>query len=221
MSNSPEQHQLIRQLRERGIIDERVLAAMEAVPRDRFVPNEHRSAAFEDHALPIAAGQTISQPYMVGLMTQELGLGGSETVLEIGTGSGYQAAILSRLCRHVVSVERIPELSNAARQLLESLGCNNVECHVGDGSLGHPEGAPYDRVLVTAAAPEIPPSLYEQLAIGGRLVIPIGAGRPQILQVVTKGPAGPVAVDACECSFVPLIGLAGWHEQPPNRLTAT
>jgi protein-L-isoaspartate(D-aspartate) O-methyltransferase len=213
MSNSPEQNRLIRQLRERGITDERVLAAMEAVPRDRFVPQEHRHAAFNDHALPIASGQTISQPYMVGLMTQELALNGSEKVLEIGTGSGYQAAILSRLCRRVVSVERIADLSNAAHQILESLGCENVECHVGDGSLGYPEASPYDGILVTAGAPEIPPSLYEQLAPGGRLVIPIGTDRPQILQVVTKGPAGPVVVDSCQCSFVPLIGSAGWQER--------
>lgn len=179
---------------------------MEAVPRERFVPDEYRHSAYEDHALPIAAGQTISQPYMVALMTQELALTGSETVLEIGTGSGYQAAILARLCRQVVTVERIAELSRAAQQILASLGCANIEFQIGDGSLGCPGHAPYDRIIVTAAAAEIPQELYGQLREGGRLVIPIGAGRPQVLQVVTKTPAGPLIVDVCQCSFVPLIG---------------
>jgi len=206
----PEQLRLIDHLRERGIGDERVLAAMAAVPRERFVPNEHRHAAFEDHAVPIAAGQTISQPYMVALMTEALALTGPETVLEIGTGSGYQAAILSRLCRHVVSVERIAELSAAARERLESLDCTNVELHVGDGSLGYLPRAPYDRIIVTAGAPEIPHELYEQLAIGARMVIPIGTDRPQILKIVTRTPTGPVVEDSCPCSFVPLIGRAGW-----------
>lgn len=179
---------------------------MEAVPRERFVPDEYRHSAFEDHALPIAAGQTISQPYMVALMTQELALTGSETVLEIGTGSGYQAAILARLCRQVVTVERIAELSRAAQQILAALGYVNIEFHIGDGSLGCPEYAPYDRIIVTAAAAEIPRALYGQLADGGRLVIPIGTDRPQVLQIVTKSPAGPLIVDVCQCSFVPLIG---------------
>src|SRR4029077_13889849 len=125
-----EQQRLIKQLRQHGIKDERVLAALAEVPRERFVPREHRRAAFEDRALPIDSGQTISQPYMVALMTQELSMSGTETVLEIGKGSGYQAAVLSRLCRHVVSVERIAELSHSARQTLESLGCTNVECRV-------------------------------------------------------------------------------------------
>jgi protein-L-isoaspartate(D-aspartate) O-methyltransferase len=206
----PAQHRLLNQLRERGIADERVLAAMEEVPRDRFVPEEHRHAAFEDHALPIAAGQTISQPYMVALMTQELALGGTEIVLEIGTGSGYQAAILSRLCRLVVSIERIAELSDAARQKLDSLGCTNVELHIGDGSLGYPSQAPYHGIIVTAGAPDIPQELYDQLAVGGRMVIPMGTDRPQILKVVSKTPQGPLVVDGCACSFVPLIGAAGW-----------
>jgi protein-L-isoaspartate(D-aspartate) O-methyltransferase len=213
VSNLLEQHRLINQLRERGIRDERVLAAMEAVPRDRFVPAEYRHAAFDDHALPIAAGQTISQPYMVALMTEALVLTGTETVLEIGTGSGYQAAILSRLARQVVSIERIGELSEAARPTLASLGCANVELHVGDGSVGYPARAPYDGIIVTAGAPEIPPKLYEQLAEGGRLVIPIGADRPQVLKIVTKTPKGPLVVDGCACSFVPLIGSAGWPEE--------
>lgn len=207
-----EQHRLINQLRERGIRDDRVLAAMEAVPREQFVPAEYRDAACDDHALPIAAGQTISQPYMVALMTEALALSGDESVLEIGTGSGYQAAILSRLCRRLVSVERIDELSHAARSLLDALGCMNVELVVGDGSLGWWPSAPYQGIIVTAGAPEIPQALYDQLAEGGRLVIPIGTGRPQVLQIVTKGPDGPLIVDSCECSFVPLIGAAGWPQ---------
>ncbi len=207
----PEQHRLIAHLRERGIRDERVLAAMEAVPRERFVPAEYRHAAFVDHAIPIAAGQTISQPYMVALMTETLELAGTESVLEVGTGSGYQAAILSRLCRQLVSIERIAELSDKARQMLESLECTNVTLFVGDGSLGFPERAPYDRIIVTAGAPDIPQELYDQLAVGGRLVIPIGADRPQVLKTVTKTPAGPQVTDGCPCSFVPLIGQAAWH----------
>lgn len=190
-----------------------MLAVMQEVPRERFVPEEYRRAAFADRALPIAAGQTISQPYMVALMTQELSLSGSETVLEIGTGSGYQAAILSRLCRHVVSLERIAELSYSAKQTLESLGCTNVECYIGDGSLGYPERAPYDGIIVTAGAPKIPPQLFEQLNEGGRLVIPVGIGRPQVLQVATKTPSGATVVDVCECTFVPLIGTAAWHDE--------
>ena len=190
-----------------------MLAALEEVPRERFVPEEYRRAAFEDRALPIDFGQTISQPYMVALMTQELSMSGTETVLEIGTGSGYQAAVLSRLCRHVVTVERIAELSHAARQTLESLGCTNVECRVGDGSLGFAESAPYDCIIVTAGAPQIPPQLFEQLREGGRLVIPVGSGHSQVLQVATKTRAGAAVVDVCECSFVPLIGSAAWPEE--------
>lgn len=187
-----------------------MLAVMQEVPRELFVLEENRRAAFEDRALPIASGQTISQPYMVALMTQELSLSGSESVLEIGTGSGYQAAVLSRLCRHVITLERIAELSFSARQILDSLGCTNVECRVGDGSLGFPEMAPYDRIIVTAGAPKIPPQLLEQLNERGRLVIPVGVGRPQVLQVATNTPAGTMIVDVCECSFVPLIGSAAW-----------
>jgi protein-L-isoaspartate(D-aspartate) O-methyltransferase len=185
---------------------------MSDVPRWRFVPSEHRVAACEDRALPIAAGQTISQPYMVALMTQELSLTGQETVLEIGTGSGYQAAILSQLCRHVVTIERIPELSQAAAEILAELSCANVGCLVGDGSLGCPERAPFDRIVVTAGAPKVPPQLCEQLAIGGRLVIPIGVHRPQMLQVVIRTAKGTTTIDVCPCSFVPLIGSAAWPD---------
>src|SRR5262249_24456981 len=146
------------------------------------------------------------------LMTEALALAGPETVLEIGTGSGYQCAILSRLARHVISIERIASLAEAARQRLEALGCMNVEMHVGDGSLGYRARAPYDGIIVTAGAPEIPRELYDQLAEGGRLVIPIGTDRPQVLKVVTRTPKGPLVVDGCACSFVPLIGSAAWPE---------
>jgi protein-L-isoaspartate(D-aspartate) O-methyltransferase len=204
-------------LRYHGITDERVLAVMEEVPRRRFVPSENRAAACDDRALPIGFGQTISQPYMVALMTQELALTGCENALEIGTGSGYQAAILSKLCRHVVTIERIPELSLAAKEVLAELGCANVECLVGDGSLGCPERAPFDRIVVTAGAPKVPPQLCEQLAMGGRLVIPIGEQHPQMLQMVTRTPTGTVTIDVCPCSFVPLIGSAAWPEAPYGK----
>jgi protein-L-isoaspartate(D-aspartate) O-methyltransferase len=187
---------------------------MEVIPRWRFVPPEKRVAACEDRALPIGAGQTISQPYMVALMTQELALTGNETVMEIGTGSGYQAAILSKLCHHVITIERIPELSWGAQEILSELSCTNVECLIGDGSLGCPERGPFDRIVVTAGAPKIPPQLCEQLAIGGRLVIPIGVDHPQMLQMVTRTPTGTTIVDVCPCSFVPLIGSAAWPEEP-------
>ncbi len=189
-----------------------MLAAMQDIPRERFVAEKYRRAAFEDRALPIESGQTISQPYMVALMTQELALSGTETVLEIGTGSGYQAAVLSRLCRHVVTLERIAELSVSAQEILALLGCTNVDCHVRDGSLGCPEQAPYDRIIVTAGAPKIPQELWEQLHVAGRLVIPVGCDRPQILQVATKTTSGATVVDVCECTFVPLIGAAAWPD---------
>jgi protein-L-isoaspartate(D-aspartate) O-methyltransferase len=150
---------------------------------------------------------------MVALMTQELDLHGAEKVLEIGTGSGYQAAILSKLCGHVVTVERIPELSQKAKAVLDDLGITNVEFQVGDGTLGWASGAPYDRIIVTAGAPEVPAELYRQLAVGGRLVIPVGEGYPQMLQTVEKRPEGQIINDVCECSFVPLIGAEGWPSQ--------
>lgn len=212
MPRESPQHRLVEQLAARGICDRRVLDALEKVPRDRFVPARLQSRAWDDHALPIEAGQTISQPYMVALMTQELRLSGVERVLEIGTGSGYQTAVLAELCREVVTIERLPELSRSAQILLAELGHVQIRFRVGDGSLGVPEGAPYDGIIVTAGAPELPGTLYDQLAIGGRLVIPLGTGRPQMLQTIVRGETGPVVRDVCECSFVPLIGAAGWGE---------
>ncbi|MBS0263075.1 MAG: protein-L-isoaspartate(D-aspartate) O-methyltransferase [Planctomycetes bacterium] len=216
MSLESQQHKLIEHLRQHGIYDERVLQVMDAVPRWRFVPSEQLRAAADDRALPIAAGQTISQPFIVALMTQALRLTGHDHVLEIGTGSGYQAAILARLSRDVVSIERIPELSLTASQVLRQLGITNVDCLIGDGSVGCPERAPFDRIVVTAGAPKVPPQLCEQLTIGGRLVIPVGTVEPISLQVITRTVDGLITEDLSPCSFVPLIGSAGWPEEVPE-----
>ena len=202
---------LLAELRGQGIRDERVLTAIGRVPRERFVPAAHRDEAWANVALPIAAGQTISQPFVVALMTQALALRGLERVLEIGTGSGYQTAILAELAVEVVSVERHPALAAAAEALLRGLGYRNVAVRVGDGTTGWPEAAPYDRIIVTAAGPHVPPPLLAQLAPdGGRIVIPVGeAHEQQLLAVERHGDRtrrqhlGPVR-------FVPLIGRAGW-----------
>ena len=211
MSSIPE---LARELREtlerRGITDPRVLDAIEETRRDLFVPDSLQYAAYEDDALPIGEGQTISQPYIVALMTQELRLEGDETVLEIGTGSGYQAAILARLARRVLTIERIERLSERARGVLSELGVSNVEFVVGDGTLGNPERGPYDRVIVTASAPAIPEPLYEQLKPGGLIVAPVGDESSQELVVLEKTPAGARLTPLCGCRFVKLIGKAGW-----------
>jgi protein-L-isoaspartate(D-aspartate) O-methyltransferase len=207
--------ELRRQLREelefRGITDARVLDAIKATERDRFVPDSLKAAAYDDSALPIGGGQTISQPYIVALMTQELGLTGSEKVLEVGTGSGYQAAILAQLCRSVVTIERIESLSLAAREVLAELGYQNITFVVGDGTLGNRGHAPYDRIIVTASAPSIPDPLYEQLTPGGRLIAPIGDDCTQELLLVEKTGSGPKTSLLCGCRFVKLIGEAGWR----------
>jgi protein-L-isoaspartate(D-aspartate) O-methyltransferase len=197
-------------LERRGITDHRVLDAIQATRRDLFVPEALEYAAYEDDALPIGEGQTISQPYIVALMTQELRLTGGETVLEIGTGSGYQVAILAQLARRVVTIERIELLAECARCLLSDLGVTNVEYLVGDGTLGNPERGPYDRIIVTASAPVIPEPLYEQLKPGGLIVAPIGDEFSQELVVVEKTPTGPLVTPVCGCRFVKLIGEAGW-----------
>lgn len=212
MANFNEQRaNLVAQLRKRGISDERVLNAMAVVPREVFVPESLQSDAYRDNALPVAEGQTISQPFIVGLMTELLSLEGDERVLEVGTGTGYQTAILALLCRHVVSVERLASLSHEAAERLNQLGCNNVELHTGDGTLGWKPSAPYDRILVTAGAPQVPSPLYLQLRTGGVMVIPIGDEEAQNLEVIEKREGGPHVIDAGGCRFVKLIGDAGWE----------
>ena len=205
---------LLAELRRQGIADERVLAALARVPRERFVPEAVRPDAWANVALPIGAGQTISQPYVVAIMTAALRLRGPERVLEIGTGSGYQTAILAELAAEVVSVERHASLAAGAAALLRDLGYANVAVHVGDGTTGWAEAAPYDRIIVTAAGPRVPPPLLAQLnPAGGRIVIPVGEPHDQMLVAVERDgeqiheqPLGPVR-------FVPLIGRAGWAAQ--------
>jgi protein-L-isoaspartate(D-aspartate) O-methyltransferase len=200
-----------RQLRGRDIVDERVLEAMERVPRELFVPEELRDRAFDDAALPIGAGQTISQPYMVARIAEELGLDGDEQVLDVGTGSGYQAAVLAELADDVHTIERIPELAELARANLVAAGYDNVVVHVGDGSRGLPEHAPYDAIAVAAAAPSFPQALYDQLRTGGRLVVPVGGRRGQRLEVVVRSPEGPAVIRSVPCRFVPLVGEEGFE----------
>ncbi len=198
------------QIAARGIGDPRVLTAMQSVPRHLFVPEAYREAAYGDHPLPIGAGQTISQPFIVAYMTALLRLQGNEKVLEIGTGSGYQAAVLAHLAQEVHTVERLPQLAAQARERLAALGLNNVRVHVGDGSRGLPEHAPYDAILVTAAAPEVPPPLPEQLNEGGRLIAPVGDRGYQHLERWTHR-RGHLQREILEAvAFVPLLGEHGW-----------
>ena len=198
------------QLRSRDIVDERVLAAMERVPRDLFLPEELRYRAYDDAALPIGGGQTISQPYMVARICEALTLNGTEHVLDVGTGSGYQAAVLAELAADVDTIERIPELAETARVNLAAAGYDRVRVHVGDGTRGLPEGAPFDAIAVAAAAPELPQSLYEQLVPRGRLVVPVGRYGIQRLEVVVRSPEGPAIVRSVPCRFVPLVGEEGF-----------
>jgi len=197
----------------REIKDKRVLEALARVPRERFVPPEYQQIAYEDRPLPIGLNQTISQPYIVAVMTQGLELTGDERVLEVGTGSGYQAAILAELCRQVVTTERLPELLEAARKVLTELGYDNVEMHLAEEGLGWKPGAPYDGIIATAAAPTVPDELLEQLKLGGRLVIPVGSRYLQELYRITRREGENVIDSLGACRFVSLIGRGAWPEE--------
>ncbi len=201
------------QLRARGIVNERVLEAFREIPRHRFVEPAMAASAYGDHALPIGHGQTISQPYMVALMTSALKPQPEGRILEIGTGSGYQAAILSRLVRTVFTVERLPALAQRAQQILAGLNIKNVIQRIGDGSVGWKQFAPYEGIVVTAGAPRVPDSLLTQLAVGARLVIPIGTGSNQVLRIIERRAEGFREEENCLCAFVPLIGREGWQDQ--------
>jgi protein-L-isoaspartate(D-aspartate) O-methyltransferase len=200
-----------RQIAVRGVRDPRVLEALRDVPRHLFVPDEQKSHAYEDRALPIASGQTISQPYIVAIMTELLAPEPHHCVLEIGTGSGYQTAVLSRLSKQVITIERHPELARTAGQVFAVLGLGNVDVRVGDGTEGLPGEAPFDRILVTAGAPSIPESLKGQLADGGRLVLPVGPSGYQHLTVIDRFGNSFEQQEREACVFVPLIGRHGWQ----------
>jgi protein-L-isoaspartate(D-aspartate) O-methyltransferase len=196
---------VVAQIVARGVRDERVIAAMKKVPRHRFVPAELRESAYYDGPLPIGSEQTISQPYIVALMTEALGLEGGGRVLEIGTGSGYQAAILAEIADTVYTIEILPELAERARAILDTLGYRNVRVRAGDGFFGWPAAAPFDGIIVTAAAPRVPEPLIEQLAAGGRIVIPVG-DRYQDLEIYEKTGAGLELLETVPVRFVPMTG---------------
>ncbi len=198
------------QIAARGVVDGRVLAAMRKVPRHEFLPEAIRAMAYSDNALPLGEGQTISQPYMVAVMSELLALKGTERVLEIGTGSGYQAAILAELCEKVYTVERIKSLADRARMNLDRLGYQHVALKVYDGTYGWKEMAPFDAIIVTAGSPEVPVPLVDQLSPGGRMVIPVGERYGQVLLKITKTSEGTLTERSVPCVFVPLIGNHGW-----------
>jgi protein-L-isoaspartate(D-aspartate) O-methyltransferase len=198
------------QLAARGIRDPRVLAAMATVPREAFTDPGDRRRAYEDAPIDIGWGQTMSQPYMVALICETAAVGPDDRVLDVGAGSGYQAAVLAELASEVHTIERIEQLAERAREKLAAAGYERVAVHEGDGSLGLPELAPFDAVTVAAAAPGLPEALYDQLAPGGRLVVPVGDRRGQRLEVAVKSPEGPAIVHSVACRFVPLVGAEGY-----------
>jgi protein-L-isoaspartate(D-aspartate) O-methyltransferase len=200
------------QLISRGIKDKRVLDAFSRVERHKFIPEDLRMSAYADFPVPIGSGQTISQPYMVALMTECLGLTGQEKVLEIGTGSGYQTAILAELAKEVYSIERFENLSKTAEAILKELGYVNIKLRVGDGTLGWEESEPFDRIIITAAAPRMPLPLTEQLKDNGKLVLPLGESFSQVLTVVENKQGRLESVGVCGCVFVPLVGKYGWTD---------
>lgn len=201
-----------RQIAARDVRDPRVLAALREVPRHRFVPAEYAASAYDDCALPLAGGQTISQPYVVALMVEALALAAADRVLEVGTGSGYAAAVLSRIAAEVFTIERLEELGEHARRRLRELGYANVHVRIGDGSLGWPDAAPFAAILVSAGAPAVPPTLASQLAPGGRLVIPIGSASQgqRLLRITRRAPDTLERENLGEVMFVPLVGAEGW-----------
>ena len=209
--------QFLVRLRRQGITDERVLAALATVPRELFVSPELRAVAYEDAALPIGFGATISQPAMVARICEELHLEGGERVLDVGTGSGYQAAVLRELAAEVVGIERVPELAESARAALAAAGYDDVEVRTGDGTLGVPERAPFDGIAVAAAAPRPPAALVEQLGLGGRLVVPVGTRRDQRLEVLVRTEGGVERGRSTPCRFVPLVGAEGFADGRPGQ----
>ena len=228
MTRAPEEQELIRarmnmvehQVRTRGVLDARVLDAMADVPRHEFVPQRNRSLSYDDTPLPIGGGQTISQPYMVAMMLEALELRGDEKVLDVGTGSGYQAALLGRLGREVISIEIVPKLAKNAQKTLIRLGYANVRVLVGDGSVGWPAEAPYDAIVVAAGSPRVPAPLLDQLADHGRLVIPVGEPTDQRLLRVRNQNRVIETQPLAWCEFVPLVGRAGWASRLLSRSTA-
>ena len=209
-----ERERMVReQILRRGVTDRRVLEALRGVPRHIFVPEENRHLAYADCALPLGEGQTISQPYIVALMSMLLDLNGPERVLEVGTGSGYQAAVLAHLAAEVHTIERRPGLARYAGRLLRDLKLENVTVHTGDGTLGLPECAPFDAIIVTAGAPQVPPALLGQLADGGRLVIPVGGRGNQYLECWTRQGERYEREDLISVAFVPLVGVQGWPDK--------
>jgi protein-L-isoaspartate(D-aspartate) O-methyltransferase len=199
------------QLVRRGVTDPRVLEAMRRIPRHRFVEEALRDRAYGDHPLPIGENQTISQPYIVGIMTQLLDVRPTDKVLEVGTGSGYQTAVLAELARRVCSVERFLSLAARARRILEELGYTSAVVKTADGTYGWPDEAPFERIIVTAGAPAVPGPLFQQLAEGGRMVLPVGGSQSQVLHVVEKVDGRMRTVTDCDCTFVKLVGKYGWE----------